>query len=246
VEASAEDSAQLGDNMTTLEFLLAKAKEKKAVAAPHGEAIEIPGVGRDDLAAWFGELGFTAGVEIGVKEGIYSEKLCKANPALHLSSVDPWLVREEYHDSRGQRVFDNYEARARKRLAPYDCEIIKEKSCDALRYFGRRSLDFAYIDGHHNLFNVIHDIVMWSALVRPGGIIAGHDYVRYTNQAMHVQQGVRAYVDSYQIKPWFLLGRRDRKEYRDRHRSFLWVRPGYEADMRDYDPTLAGLAEMEA
>ena len=118
-----------------------------------------------------------------------------------------------------------------------------------MKRFGRRSLDFVYVDGHHNLYNVIHDLTMWSAVVRPGGIIAGHDFVRYKNQAMHVPQGVLAYVDAYQIEPWFLLGRRDRKtkeEFRDTHRTFLWVRPGYEADMRAYDPTLAGLAEMPA
>ncbi len=235
--------------MTTLEFLLARAKEQKADKPERKYAIEIPNVGRHDLARWFAELGFKAGVEIGVKEGVYSEILCKANPELKLSSVDPWLVREEYHDRRGQPVFDAFEKRARARLAPYNCEILKEKSSEAVKRFGRRSLDFCYIDGHHNLFNVIHDLTMWSAVVRPGGIIAGHDFVRYVNQAMHVPQGVLAYVDSYNVQPWFLLGRRDiktKEEYRDTHRTFLWVRPGYEADMRDYDPTASGLAEMPA
>ena len=232
--------------MTTPDFLRDKAKEMKADKPRRDYATEIPNVGRDDLAKWFKELGFTSGAEIGVKEGVYSEVLCKANPLLHLHSVDPWLVREEYHDNRGQGVFTKYEENARKRLAPYDCTILKMKSGDAVAQFARRSLDFVYIDGHHNLFNVIHDLTMWSAVVRPGGIIAGHDFVRYTNQAMHVPQGVLAYVDAYAIKPWYLLGRRHTAEgeYRDRHRTFLWTRPGYEADMRDYDPTMNGLAEM--
>jgi hypothetical protein len=209
-------------------------------------ATEIPNVGRKDLAKWFAELGFKTGVEIGVKEGVYSEILCQANPKLKLYSVDPWLVREEYYDNRGQAVFTAYEKRARARLKPYNCEILKMKSSEAIEQFERRSLDFVYIDGHHNLFNVIHDLTMWSSVVRPGGIVAGHDFVRYTNQAMHVPQGVLAYVDSYNINPWYLLGRRHtaEEEYRDRHRSFVWTRPGYEADMRDYDPTMNGLAEM--
>jgi hypothetical protein len=240
----------LESGVKTLEFLLEKAEENGADTPKlRRYATEIPNVGRDDLAAWFAELGFRRGVEIGVKAGAYSEVLCKANPELHLWSVDPWLVREEYYDRRGQDVFNRFEAEARSRLAPYKCTILKMKSCDAVKGFDRRSLDFAYIDGHHNLYNVIHDLTFWSAVVRPGGIIAGHDFVRYKNQAMHVPQGVLAYVDAYRISPWFLLGRRDIRspdEYRDRHRTFCWVRPGYEADMRDYDPTMGGLAELKS
>jgi hypothetical protein len=233
--------------LDTLEFLLARANENKAEKPKvRHYAVEIPNVGRDDLARWFAELGFTAGVEVGVKSGEYSEVLCKANPDLHLYSVDPWLVREEYHDRRGQAVFDKFEDQARSRLAPYNCTILKELSCSAVKQFGRRSLDFVYIDGHHNLFNVIHDLHHWSMVVRPGGIIAGHDYVRYKNQAMHVPQGVMAYVDAYQIQPWFLLGTRAKVDgvVRDRHRSFLWVRPSREANMRDYDPTWGGQVEI--
>jgi hypothetical protein len=233
--------------LDTLEFLLARANENKAIPPGKGRAIEIPNVGRDHLAQWFAELGFTAGVEVGVKAGEYSEVLCKANPNLHLYSVDPWLVREEYHDGRGQALFDSYEAKARRLLKPYNCTILKELSCNAVKQFGRRSLDFVYIDGHHNLFNVIHDLHHWSMVVRPGGIIAGHDYARYKNQAMHVPQGVHAYVDSYQINPWFLLGVKAKTEgvFRDRHRSFLWVRPSREANMRDYDPTWGGQTEIK-
>lgn len=233
--------------MTTLDWLKAKAVELGADLNGKNP-VQIPNCGRDDLARWFYELGFTDGVEIGVKAGVYSEVLCKANPDLHLRSVDPWLVRAEYYDTRGQKVFDSYEKKAREVLAPYNCTVMKMKSCDAVQKFDRASLDFVYIDGHHNLYNVIHDIHKWSTKVRPGGIIAGHDYVRYKNQAMHIVQAVLAYTDSYRIDPWFLLGlkRSSRDgEIRDRHRSFCWVRPGYEANMRDYDPTYGGHTEIK-
>jgi hypothetical protein len=231
--------------MTTADFLLAKATELGA-NLNSSPRIEIPNCGRDDLARWFCELGFTEGVEIGVKAGEYSEILCRANPNLHLYSVDPWLVRAEYYDTRGQKVFDSYEKKAREVLAPYNCTIMKAKSCDAEKVFDRASLDFVFIDGHHNLYNVIHDIHVWSTKVRPGGIISGHDYTRFKNQAMHVPQGVHAYVDAYHIDPWFILGLKNKVDgqIRDRHRSFVWVRPGYEANMRDYDPTFGGHAEI--
>ena len=237
----------------TLEFLLNVALTHGARGVAPGRPlprspIEIPDCGRLDLAAWFQLLGFRRGVEVGVKEGDYSVALLEANPDLHLWSVDPWLVREEYHDRRGQPVFDDYESTARRSLGAFGVrsEILKERSAEAHLRFGRRSLDFVYIDGHHNLYNVIHDLHVWSGRVRPGGIVAGHDFARYKNQAMHVVQGVHAYTDAYLIAPWFVLGTKAKVEgqTRDRHRSFAWVRPGYEADMRDYDPTKGGLAVM--
>jgi hypothetical protein len=205
-------------------------------------------VGRDDLAEWFCKLGFTRGVEIGVKEGDYSEVLLAANPGLELFSVDQWLVREEYYDRRGQGLFDRYEAKARKVLGAYGnrSTILKMKSCDALEYFKRHSLDFVYIDGHHNLFNAVHDMHYWTHKVRPGGIVALHDYVRYRNTGVHVIEAVHAYTSAYRIHPWFVLGRKSapRGEHRDRHRTCLWVRPAMEPNMEDYDPTKGGLAEM--
>ena len=52
--------------------------------------VDIPGIGRDDMASLFAELGFNSGAEIGVEQGFYSEVLCKANPELQLASIDPW------------------------------------------------------------------------------------------------------------------------------------------------------------
>lgn len=210
--------------------------------------IEIPNCGRDDLAQWFQELGFRRGVEIGVKAGQYSEILLRAIPDGEVWSVDPWLVREEYYDRRGQGVFDKYEADARKRLGQYGdrSTIMKMKSSEALSHFNRRSLDYVYVDGHHNLFNAIHDLHYWSHKIHPGGIIAAHDYVRYRGTGVHVIEAVHAYTSAYQIDTWFVLGRKNKVpgEIRDRHRTVFWVRPHMEPNMEDYDPTKGGLAEM--
>lgn len=37
-------------------------------------------------------------------------------------------------------------------------------------------LDFVFIDGRHTFGDVMADIELWRKIVRPGGIIAGHDY----------------------------------------------------------------------
>jgi hypothetical protein len=236
-----------GGTTTTLDWLLGKTIELGGDVSSR-DPIEIPGVGRDDLALWFREWGFRKGVEIGVKEGDYSAVLLQTNPDLTLSSIDPWLVREEYYDRRGQRLFDKYEAKAREVLGRFGTRsaILKMKSSEAVPLFSRYSLDFAYIDGHHNLLNAVHDMHYWTHKVRPGGIIALHDYVRYRNTGVHVVEAVHAYTSAYRIHPWFVLGRKSAPpgEHRDRHRTCLWVRPHMEPNMEDYDPTRGGLAEM--
>ncbi len=210
--------------MDTLTWLIAKAQQPTSTLP-----VVVPNVGRDDLAGWFAELGFQTGAEIGVKEGDYSVRLLERIPGLTLYSVDPWLVRFDYRDHRPQAVFDGYERKARARLAAFSGSIvIKALSRDALVHVPDGSLDFVYVDGAHSFANVAHDLEGWSRKVRAGGIMSGHDYCRYRPEAnIHVVEAVHGFTEAYKIKPWFVLGRKEKTngEVRDRHRSFLWVKP---------------------
>jgi predicted O-methyltransferase YrrM len=51
-------------------------------------------------------------------------------------------------------------------------------SIDAARYCHehQHAFDSVFIDGDHNYAECLADIEVWSALLRPGGIISGHDY----------------------------------------------------------------------
>lgn len=234
----------------TGDFLAVEAEQRGAVLPVKNEPVEIPNVGRETLGDWCRKLNFKVGVEVGVQRGEFSEVLCRTAPAMELHCVDPWLVRPSYYDRRGQRLFDRFEEDTRRRLTAFpNAHIIKATSMEAVGTFAPRSIDFVYIDGHHNLVNVVNDIHEWSVRVRPGGIIAGHDYARYRGSrgsGMHVMQAVRAYVDAYDIAPWYVLGRQANDEglVRDKYRSFAWVRPRRETNMASEDPTDGGLAEM--
>lgn len=211
--------------MTTLGFLRRRFKLSRW---PSVMPIQVPNVGRDDLAGMFAELGFTEGVEIGVKEGDYSEVLLRANPRLHLRSVDPWLVRPDYNDMRrDQAMFDGYEAKARAVLGQYPgSEVIKDFSVAVARSLPDRSVDFVYIDGHHSFQATTNDIAEWLPKIRKGGIIAGHDYAAYKrNFDNKSKEVVDAWTAAYYVMPWFVLGRKAKRdgETRDRHRSWLWV-----------------------
>lgn len=219
--------------MDTLDYILDKFNLRDWKKLP----VEIPNFGRDELALLFEELGFKSGAEIGVKEGKYSEVLCKANPNLHLFSVDPWDV-DSYFDHNQPHItgdgipvdpaeFERYESSARNRLKNYNCSILKMRSMEAVKWIADNSLDFVYIDGNHEFKFCVEDIYEWSWKVRPGGIISGHDYTIYRSVAkIHVKKAVEAYTQSYNIKPWFVLG--SEGEYpgviRDPSRSWMWVK----------------------
>ena len=211
--------------METLEYILNKYK----IGYDEGGCmpIEIPNVGRNDLAVLFKELGYKVGAEIGVEQGQYSEVLCKSNPEAKLYSIDEWQRYKKYRDHVDQNKLNMFYERTRERLSPYNCEIIKGFSMDVVKQFEDESLDFVYIDSNHCFESVTEDVSAWSKKVRMGGIVSGHDYKKYAKPALiHVAEVIDAYTECYSIRPVFVMGRRhvDPGEHRDGSRSWFWVK----------------------
>lgn len=210
------------------------------------QPIEIPNTGRDTLAQLFAVLGFNVGAEVGVERGLYSEVLCKANPTLKLFAIDAWTAYGEYRDHVTQEKLDSIYDEAKKRLQPYHCRLVKGFSTNVVRDFSDNSLDFVYIDGNHEFKHVVEDIAVWSKKVRPGGIVAGHDYIKRKTThkkqeyLMHVIPAVHGYIDAYQIKPLFVLGSKEKKEgqLRDSPRSWFFVKPEPRTVVPGYETTL--------
>lgn len=188
--------------------------------------VEIPNIGRDGFAALLNDMGCVRGVEIGVEQGLYSDVLCRAIPGLDLYCVDPYKAYGGYRDHVSQPKLDRFFEVAQARLATYHVTFIRNFSMAAVHDFDDASMDFVYIDGNHSIQHCINDIAEWSKKVKPGGIIAGHDYARYRlpNQ-IQVVQAVNAWTDANEIAPWFLLGRQAKVEgeIRDNARSWFWV-----------------------
>lgn len=190
--------------------------------------IEIPNVDRVSLSRLFAELGFKKGVEIGVEQGLYSKTLLENNPGLKLYCVDPWLAYQGYREHVSQEKLDGFLEITKKRLEGYDFEIVRERSVEASQGFLDESLDFVYIDGNHEYSHVVADICAWYPKVKKSGIVAGHDFIsrRDPHLNMHVPEAVRGFTSAYQIKPWFILGRKERVEgeVRDNTRSWMFVK----------------------
>jgi hypothetical protein len=207
--------------MDTLKYILDKYKIIPQKPYPN----EIPNMGRVELTHLYHELGFKIGAEIGVFEGRFSEYVCKSNPGVELYCVDSWINYDDYLING----MDLAEQKARERLKTFNCHFLHMTSMEALKEIPDLSLDFVYIDGNHEFPYVAMDVAFWSKKVRSGGLVSGHDFSKghRAKSNMHVPCALWGYTDAYKIKPWFVLGTRERKEneLRDMHRSWMWVKP---------------------
>jgi len=164
---------------------------------------------RKDLPLIFRELGFARGAEIGTAQGTYAHALCKGIPGLHLLCIDPYAAYERI----SQNLCDERFARAQQRLAEYDVEFLRMPSQAAAYTVKDVSLDFVYIDGDHRFDAIMLDLILWTPKVRPGGIIAGHDFFEFYKAG--VTAAVRTYTQAHGITQWYLTKEKDA--------SFLWV-----------------------
>lgn len=206
---------------------------KKFHIAYKGEyEIQIPQlIGGAGLSKLFAELGFNYGVEIGTDQGEFAEVLCKDNPNLNLRCIDPWSTGayetgKQPESKEEQEYFEKRYTETVKRLMSYQTDIIRKTSMEAVREWGDNTLDFVYIDGNHDFLNVTQDIHYWLKKVKPGGILAGHDFVKYPSRKFnHVQKVVRAYTTSYHLLPVFLVIPTNEGMKRDRFRSWFICKP---------------------
>jgi len=214
--------------------------KKYDIRVGHQYFVEIPNMkGSIALAELFAELKFNKGAEVGVGQGDYSEILCKANPKLHLYSIDAWDINaypKANHDTEvaeghlnpatlEQNFWEGWHQDAIKKLAPYNCTIIQKRSMDALSNFKDNSLDFVYLDAGHDFLNFTLDLHYWKDKVRFGGILAGHDYSRFKSyKVIHVKAVLEAYMRSYLMLPVFTLSRRTDAIRRDLYGNWFWVK----------------------
>lgn len=194
----------------------------KTKGLPH----KIDGVSRNDFPLFLAKRGYKVGAEIGVFRGKFCEQFCKAG--LKMYAIDPWMAfAGQSRDQTMQENQDLYFKETCERLAQYDCKIMRRTSMNALRKFRNRSLDFVYIDGDHTLPNIINDIWWWSAKVRSGGIISGHDFFctapHARNLIVHVQPAVEAVVKVMGIESYWLFG--EKGNFMNGCLSWMWIKP---------------------
>jgi predicted O-methyltransferase YrrM len=140
------------------------------------------------------------GVEVGVQRGRYSEYLLAHWPGRRLISVDPWRESADgYVDSANVDQVEQdrrfHETWSRLRRFGVRSEIWRTTSLAAAARIALGTLDFVYLDARHDRDSVLADLEAWWPKLRPGGIIAGHDYV--DGVLPNGVFGVRSAVDAF-------------------------------------------------
>ena len=147
------------------------------------------------------EHGSKTVVEVGVWQGVLSERILKGCPKVkRLTLVDPWMPVYGYTKENKWFVIgpgnDAAEMRramraAKTRTAPFGkrVKILRLPSVDAAKKFDDGSLDAVLIDAVHLENTVIEDIMAWMPKLRTGGVMIGDDFGNYYPG---VELGVRA------------------------------------------------------
>jgi len=137
---------------------------------------------RNLMGSLLEEYGFTTGVEVGVAKGTFAKIiLSQWKSCQSYKLVDLWKHQENYLDGANvnQKTQDRYFAETKATLKAYSniTEYYQMYSTEAAQKIPLMSLDFAYIDARHDYCGVRQDLEAYWPLLKPGGIMAGHDYV---------------------------------------------------------------------
>jgi len=121
-------------------------------------------------------------VEVGVLGGRTTKRMARATQGI-IWAVDHWQgVPDDPVQAPIYRNLGRSEEAFRRRLAPWlksgRVRVLKMDSLEAAEVLAAtegRTLDLVFLDGDHSYNGVRRDILAWGPLVRPGGVLSGHD-----------------------------------------------------------------------
>jgi len=110
--------------------------------------------------------------ELGVNRGDFSAQILEITRSRKLHLVDVWDT-ERYHEGLERLVRDRF----RNEIADGIVEIDRGLSTEVLPRYPEGHFDWVYIDTDHSYRTTAAELELARRVVKPGGIIAGHDYV---------------------------------------------------------------------
>lgn len=122
---------------------------------------------------------------LGRSTAYMATKIKESGKKINFDAVDPWIGMTEGSENEmtrvrtaevggnlGVRFLANMEACG---VSEYVTPITME-SLKASELYEDESLDFVFIDGDHRAESVYADLKAWWPKIKPGGLLAGHDY----------------------------------------------------------------------
>lgn len=135
------------------------------------QAREIPTWTEELTLAWLAEEASKAKVmvDLGVYMGASSMLMCVASPGSHIWGVDKFMVFGT------EKVTKHY---LRRYIGEGRYEVIVGDSARAAQMLQhmKGKIDLCFIDDGHAEEDLVRDITSMLPLMRPGGILCGHDF----------------------------------------------------------------------
>ena len=158
---------------------------------------------RDNLGRFLNSLNLVGeGVEVGVAWAGYSRQILSQWKGRKLWLVDPHEDYPDYKEDTTLMQLDLYPEGVWRWIIseqPNRAALIPFHSIQAAPLFRSESLDFVYIDGNHSYKHTMLDLDAWHSKVKPGGIVAGHDYLNKLDEGWHCE--VKRAVDDWIKEP---------------------------------------------
>ncbi|CAB9500531.1 expressed unknown protein [Seminavis robusta] len=137
---------------------------------------------RNDIHQYLELLKLKRGAEVGVQKGLLARKTLKTwKSCEEYVLIDLWGNEAGYiepgPDTNAYK--QAHLSNARRILKPYEniTHFYVMRSTDAAKKLKKGSFDYVYIDARHDYCAVAEDIEHYWPTLRPGGIMAGHDFV---------------------------------------------------------------------
>uniref|UniRef100_A0A7S4RA46 Methyltransferase domain-containing protein n=1 Tax=Alexandrium monilatum TaxID=311494 RepID=A0A7S4RA46_9DINO len=118
-------------------------------------------------------------VEVGVDEGAFAVHILRELRRRGVTmdryyAVDPWTGPHAYPGDRSMHAF----LTATRGLAEFwpAPRVLQERGDLAAMLVANESADFVFVDAVHDFEHVSKHLELWWPKVKPGGMIAGHDY----------------------------------------------------------------------
>lgn len=120
-------------------------------------------------------------VEVGSWKGksasFMTVEIINSGKNIRFDCVDTWLGSPE--NANDQDVINNtLFSSFLNNMSPVSnyYNAVRLSSLEASKLYDDKSLDFVFIDANHSYEEVKKDILAWKEKIKPGGILAGHDF----------------------------------------------------------------------
>lgn len=177
------------------------------------EKVYVEAVERAKSGAVFVEIG----AFLGKSAVLMAELIRQSGKKIAFHTIDPFVAKAKLDPKTGLYGWggsENFyhpetEFLFRKFVeeAGYteDINLIVKYSEHAIPDFEDESVDFVFVDGAHDYPNGYHDVTAWYKKLKPGGMLAGHDYapnLDWTSGLLHgIWQAFKDLGVTYQVDP---------------------------------------------